>query len=506
MSFGATKTASRPDARLLGQTPPGLGPGKYETNKSGFGHRRPGDSTAGSSVFAASKKKVAKEGSRLLTPGPMAYSPETYGAIGSRPISAPRIAMGIAVRKPVENARREVRSRGTPPSIPPRGASSFAYEEDEFGRLKPIDNGPVIEPSYRVGPGLYTPLPNHLMISNHINFGNVDFSRSTGRERRSAQEGGPPQLMPSAPGWHAGESANPLPMQGLPSMAFAVPTGGDYGLLPSNRSSPAPKGISPHSKRGSSAGGSSGMDLVRGSPSTMRGAGPDGKLGLPLSTSHPNIVTEHSPGGTPSGGAGGGIEMYEDGFRVCNPAVSFGVTQRSAGHSLPSEDAPHMNRHSRGRTRVRGALVSSTGVPNGNGGLLGRQMASKRNHRPGVPGPGTHEVAPGIGATKPVPQGGLPRPRPFYAAHLRALSNLGREEQQVKQQREAAIGDDGAAFSEDGMSGALGGAESSASGGTGSALQATGSRTGSARASRPGSGIPADSAPTAVVISYSQPS
>ena len=97
--------------------------------------------------------------------------------------------------------------------------------------------------------------------------------------------------------------------------------------------------------------------------------------------------------------------MYEDGFRVCNPAVSFGVTQRSAGHSLPSEDAPHMNRHSRGRTRVRGALVSSTGVPNGNGGLLGRQMASKRNHRPGVPGPGTHEVAPGIGATKPVPQG-----------------------------------------------------------------------------------------------------
>ena len=70
-------------------------------------------------------------------------------------------------------------------------------------------------------------------------------------------------------------------------------------------------------------------------------------------------------------------------------------------------------------------LVSSTGVPGANGGLLGRQMAMRRQLAPvGTPGPGTHEVAKGMGAARSVPEYGLPRQRPFYSPHLRALGSL----------------------------------------------------------------------------------
>lgn len=64
-------------------------------------------------------------------------------------------------------------------------------------------------------------------------------------------------------------------------------------------------------------------------------------------------------------------------------------------------------------------------MPPSGGGLLGRQLHSRREQsRDGVPGPGTHEAPKGMGATKPVPAGGMPRPRPFYAAHLKALGSF----------------------------------------------------------------------------------
>ena len=51
-------------------------------------------------------------------PGPGAHRPEAYGALGARPISAPRSATLETLRKPYVNSRLEVRARGTPPSIP----------------------------------------------------------------------------------------------------------------------------------------------------------------------------------------------------------------------------------------------------------------------------------------------------------------------------------------------------------------------------------------------------
>jgi hypothetical protein len=369
----------------LRHTPVRAQPGRYETPISAVTKNRSGDSTAGSAAFVGVHRVLSLTGPQdLSTPGPGTHRPEEYGAIGARPVSAPRVATLAALRKPVVTARLEVRTRGTPPSIPPATCTSFSYEEDETGAVRPIRKPAGVPPAQRVGPGLYSPQLTNLSKARTAQ--SVDFASGSGRAYPAATAGHgagvPPALTDYAPDWHDGATSNPLPAHGSPSSSFAVPShGAVHGAPPSPSGSPS-RGTCRSSHTAESEGGGAGVFLPTG--------------GQHASRDRVQYVTQRAAGG---------------------PATSHG-----AGAS--ASDASHANRHSRGRARGRAVLVASVGVADARGGLLGRQLLSRQRGAIDVPGPGTHEAAKGVGASKPVPASGLPRPRPFYAAHLRALGSF----------------------------------------------------------------------------------
>lgn len=64
------------------------------------------------------------------------------------------------------------------------------------------------------------------------------------------------------------------------------------------------------------------------------------------------------------------------------PSPTAGASASASADDLDvsaggAASAWHVNRHSRGRTNVRARLVATTGVPDSDGGLLGRQQAMK---------------------------------------------------------------------------------------------------------------------------------
>ena len=71
--------------------------------------------------------------------------------------------------------------------------TSFAYEEDAFGQMKPIEAAADVPFSHRVGPGRYSPVTD---ISSAMPYARrVDFSRGSGRSIRP-NSGGAPALQP----------------------------------------------------------------------------------------------------------------------------------------------------------------------------------------------------------------------------------------------------------------------------------------------------------------------
>ena len=358
--FARNTGRSMSSAALLVETPPGVGPGRYEA--SAVERSKPGESRIGGSAFVGSERACCKTATGARAPGPGAHRPEDYTALGRRaPAAPPRTATLSALRRPFVASREEVRQRGTPASIPSHTRQEFAYEETAQGTLRPIPAvlAPPPGPEQRVGPGSYNPTDIRMRRAGP----RIDFSRGSGRALPASWGGKPPQLASGAPVWHDGASANPLPAQPMPSSSFAEPKVGPDG----GSSAAAKPG---HLQRPASAG-----LTASGSEASLGGISVDGSL--------------------LSGAAG--LDQTVPAWHVC--------------------------RHSRGRTNVRARLVSSTGVPEGGGGLLGRQLAIKNAHK-GDPGPGQHALPPGVGSTKPIPRGGLPRPKPFRSAHLRALGTV----------------------------------------------------------------------------------
>ena len=353
-------------------------PGRYDTPLSVLAVDRPGDSVVGGSAFAGPDRGLTTKKSNHI-PGPGAHRPEAYGGILWRPISAPYVQTQAKLRAPFVKTRNEVRARGTPPSIPLGTGTSFAFEEDDAGELKPVEKDEDVPLAARIGPFAYTP---HADKSSAMrNARRVDFGRGTGRHVRPVGFGSsaPSALQPNAPGWHDGTSANPLPSQPAPSSSFSDPDGATPGAYPA---------------------------MIRQSQSAHNrwaatGTGNQRSCGGARPSSSPNPF-------------GGGV-------------VGAMETQRSAGVAVASPDQPHLNRHSRGRTRARGVLVATTGVPGSKGGLLGRSMQAKRDSAPNI-GPGSHDVSGtithAIGATRRIPPGGFPRAKPFHSPHLSALGKF----------------------------------------------------------------------------------
>lgn len=302
-----------------------------------------------------------------------------------------------------ERARAEVKQRCTPPSIPQGARSTFAYEEDAQGRLKRVNEEPPPRPGSLVGPGRYSPAD--------LSYGpRVDFKSGSGRNL-PVTSCRPPALQQSAPSWHDGLTNNPLPPREVPSASFASPSA-QSALLATATSTHA---------NTCDVGGSH-----TGTIESRRSARPGGSQSASVRSSAGYAVRESSS--TPNL-----MEHRSHQSGRVDTARAHGETI-VATHLLADEPIaqslmstmPHGFRHSRGRTRARGVLAPSTGVPGANGGLLGRQMAARLGADVETPGPGAYPSVKGDGpiGAKGLPQSGLPRQRPFYAAHLKALGAL----------------------------------------------------------------------------------
>ena len=412
--FG-NSTSSRSASAMVRSTPPGVGPGRYE-QPSFKVEARSGESVAGFSAFLGPERACNKK-TVTSALGPGSHRPELYTAM-VRPQSQPppRIATAKAVRRPMLAAREEIRQRGTTPSIRAQTATGFIYEETPDGQLRPIDGAPNTRqpPPELPSPFSYSPLDTRIALAAR----HVDFSRSAGRTSKLSGTGGPPELKEGAPDWHDGTNANPLPNRDLPSAAFGAPPPSRYPHVDHLQRQTVSASL-PHGSPTGETGGTAGPCLAGGTTDPNLAGG----------TADPNLATSASrvstPGGVPMAMAtstptsedwgtegGGGAAMGAE-------APSVSVNAKGAEVSLF-----HTNRHSRGRTNIRGRLVATTGVQDGHGGLLARQLAM-RNASVEMPGP-AHEYAvpPGVGRTRPLPRTGLPRTKPFRSAHLRALGSL----------------------------------------------------------------------------------
>lgn len=393
---------------MVRSTPPGVGPGRYE-QPSFKVEARSGESVAGFSAFLGPERACNKK-TVTSALGPGSHRPELYTAM-VRPQSQPppRIATAKAVRRPMLAAREEIRQRGTTPSIRAQTATGFIYEETPDGQLRPIDGAPNTRqpPPELPSPFSYSPLDTRIALAAR----HVDFSRSAGRTSRLSGTGGPPDLMEGAPDWHDGTNANPLPSRDLPSAAFGAPPPSRYQHVDHLQrqvvSAPLPHG-SPTGEAGgtaepSLAGGTADPNLAGGTadPAVHTGTS-SSRVSTPAGASI--AVASSTPASEDWGAEGDGGS--------------------AKGAQVPSGSLFHTNRHSRGRTNIRGRLVATTGVQDGHGGLLARQLAM-RNASVEMPGP-AHEYAvpPGVGRTRPLPRTGLPRTKPFRSAHLRALGSL----------------------------------------------------------------------------------
>lgn len=411
--FG-NSTSSRSASAMVRSTPPGVGPGRYE-QPSFKVEARSGESVAGFSAFLGPERACNKK-TVTSALGPGSHRPELYTAM-VRPQSQPppRIATAKAVRRPMLAAREEIRQRGTTPSIRAQTATGFIYEETPDGQLRPIDGAPNTRqpPPELPSPFSYSPLDTRIALAAR----HVDFSRSAGRTSKLSGTGGPPDLMEGAPDWHDGTNANPLPSRDLPSAAFGAPPPSRYQHVDHLQrqvvSAPLPHG-SPTGEAGgtaepSLAGGTADPNLAGGTadPAVHTGTS-SSRVSTPAGASI--AVASSTPASEDWGAEGGG--------------GSAKSAQVPSGGLFHSGNLFHTNRHSRGRTNIRGRLVATTGVQDGHGGLLARQLAM-RNASVEMPGP-AHEYAvpPGVGRTRPLPRTGLPRTKPFRSAHLRALGSL----------------------------------------------------------------------------------
>lgn len=405
--FG-NSTSSRSASAMVRSTPPGVGPGRYE-QPSFKVEARSGESVAGFSAFLGPERACNKK-TVTSALGPGSHRPELYTAM-VRPQSQPppRIATAKAVRRPMLAAREEIRQRGTTPSIRAQTATGFIYEETPDGQLRPIDGAPNTRqpPPELPSPFSYSPLDTRIALAAR----HVDFSRSAGRTSKLSGTGGPPDLMEGAPDWHDGTNANPLPNRDLPSAAFGAPPPSRYQHVDHLQRQVVSAPL-PHGSPTGEAGGTADPNLEGGT------ADPNLEGGTADQWVHTD--TSSSRVSTP---AGAPIAMA-----TSTPASedwgAEGDGGSAKGAQVPSGSLFHTNRHSRGRTNIRGRLVATTGVPDGHGGLLARQLAM-RNASVEMPGP-AHEYAvpPGVGRTRPLPRTGLPRTKPFRSAHLRALGSL----------------------------------------------------------------------------------
>ena len=337
MSFSLT-TSTRAVSVLSAPTPPGIGPGRYETARATIALPRPSDSALGSSAFAAG---TAGAGAGIPNtagdvPGPGTHRPEVYGTFGARGLQccAPRTTTLQILRKPLAKSREEVRERGTAPSIPMGTRSSFGYEEDEEGRLTRVRDPPKVIPSRRVGPGCYTPCTT--MCSSSRAPRTFDFGRRSGRVHGqwSDGEGGAAaagMTTPQAPGWHDGSSFNPLPSQQLPSSSFAPDP-----LLRRSASEAPPRmaAVRPTSRPRSGSRPASREAHTPDVASLRQGAVPSTTAPMHLAPERAHVMHNEMTLSSDVGGGAGAV---------------------------------HTNRHSRGRTRVRAVLVASTGVPGSRG-------------------------------------------------------------------------------------------------------------------------------------------
>jgi hypothetical protein len=315
-----------------------------------------------------------------------------------------------------ERARAEVKKRGTPPSIPQGARSTFAYEEDAEGRLKRVIDEPGPAPGSLVGPGRYSP-------SGLSSGPRVDFKSGSGRNLPVAP-GRPPTLLPGAPGWHDGLTSNPLPPQDLPSSSFALPPDAlSFLAAATSDHAEADRGGGGSGGGRASGDGGGGGSCRSARPGGSQSAGVRGRAGGAVrgSASSPNLI-ERLSCQPPTAGE------VEGGYADAGAATAHSPTDQPIAQSLVST-MPHGFRHSRGRTRERAVLAPSTGVPGANGGLLGRQMAARLGVSGELPGPGAYPLSKGGGpiGARALPRSGLPRQRPFYAAHLKALGGLPQE-------------------------------------------------------------------------------
>ena len=236
--------------------------------------------------------------------------------------------------------------------------------------------------------------------------------------------GRPPTLLPGAPGWHDGLTSNPLPPQDLPSSSFALPPDAlSFLAAATSDHAEADRGGGGSGGGRASGDGGGGGSCRSARPGGSQSAGVRGRAGGAVrgSASSPNLI-ERLSRQPPTAGE------VEGGYADAGAATAHSPTDQPIAQSLVST-MPHGFRHSRGRTRERAVLAPSTGVPGANGGLLGRQMAARLGVSGELPGPGAYPLSKGGGpiGARALPRSGLPRQRPFYAAHLKALGGLPQE-------------------------------------------------------------------------------